>query len=57
MKKFLAVDNNLFGMKYKFFDTLEEANEDKDFLFDAIYVQVYPKKVEEKEWNDIKNAL
>ncbi len=57
MKKFLAVDNNLFGMKYKFFDTLEEANEDKNFLFDAIYVQVYPNKVEEKEWNDIKNAL
>lgn len=57
MKKFLAVDNSLFGIKYKFFDTLEEAMEDKDFLFDALYVQVYPEERGIEEWKDIKSAL
>ena len=42
MKKYIAVNETLFGEKYKYYDTEEDAKNDKTFLFDALFMMVYP---------------
>ena len=60
MKKYVAVNETLFGEKYKYYDTEEDAKNDKTFLFDALFMMIYPKSKISNEiayYDIIKKAL